>query len=263
MTTMTTKDRVNHFAQYMQGRVSDSTLHIYVSNLNQFLRTIDGYELTPDIAQIYLDALKKAGKSPSTVSVRAYAIMGYFESIKQQVHLDCPAIRMKPPEYKKIEEVRQIISCCQTQLEKTLLIVLFDTAVRISELLNLQLSDIDFKYKMITVTRKGNRRQEVNISDKALDEIKNWLSIRVGDSESVFNGLNYQSARKIIMGVGIRAGIPIHAHLFRHSRAIQMLRGGVELNVVSQHLGHVHISTTSDIYGQFTAVDLKDKIISW
>ncbi len=263
MTTITRQDKISTFSQYMQGRVSDSTLHSYVQNLQHFFNTLGEYELSPRLAQIYLDELKRAGKSPSTVSVRGYAIMNYFKSIGQTVHLDCPSIQFKTPDYRSVEDIQKIIDHCHTQLERTLVVVLFDTAVRISELLNLKVSDVDFKNKMITVVRKGGRHQEVNISDKGLTELRKWLNMRYGNDESVFQNLGYQSARKLIMAVGRRAGVDIHAHLFRHSRAISMLRSGVALNIVSQHLGHASITTTNDIYGQFTAIHLKEQIPAW
>jgi integrase/recombinase XerD len=191
--------------------------------------------------------------------------MSYFKWQKLDVHLDCPSISMKRPIYLKMPEVEIIIGACQNQLERTIVVMLFDTAVRISELLNIKLDDIDWDIKAITVVRKGGRITEVNVSDRALIELKKWLYIRKGDSKRVFLDMSYGDAWRMVKDIGKRTniGTGIHPHIFRHSRAVQMLRDGVPLNVVSQHLGHKHINTTADIYGQFITPDLREMIPPW
>ncbi|KKK84212.1 hypothetical protein LCGC14_2785600, partial [marine sediment metagenome] len=150
-----------------------------------------------------------------------------------------------------------------TVLEETLIIVLFDTAVRISELLGTELSDINWTDKFISVIRKGGRREEVNISDKALEALSNWLDVRESDSKMVFMDLSYYNAWSILRAVGKRAGIKVHPHIFRHSRAIHMLMNGAELHTVKEHLGHANIATTINIYGRFKAVHLKELVPAW
>lgn len=258
-----TKD-LSQFVTYMQSRVGESTLHMYVHALNHFLASINGSALTPELAQEYLDSLTKSGKSPSTVGLRAHAIMNYFKYKKMDVHLDCPSIRVKRPEYLKPPEVSRVIKACRTQLEKTIVVMLYDTAVRISELLNLTVDDIDWQNKTITVVRKGGRVTEVNVSDKALEELKNWLSARQGASKRVFLDLDYYTVWGIVKDVGKRAGFPnVHPHIFRHSRAINMLKSGAKPYVVQQHLAHVSITTTMNIYGMFLASDLREEIPEW
>jgi len=260
---MSSKQDIKQFAEDLQGKVSDSTLRMYVYSLNIFFDGLNGNMITPEIAQAYLDALTRSGKSPSTVSLRAHAIMRFFKWKKMNVHLECPPIRMKKPEYLKPDEVSRVIMACQTNLEKTIVVMLYDTAVRISELLNLTVNDIDWYHKTITVVRKGGWSQEVNVSALAMDEVRKWLSIRQSKSEKVFLDLDYYAAWSMIKKIGKRAGVPIHPHIFRHSRAISMLKSGAKPYVVKQHLGHRSISTTLDIYGAFMAADLREEIPEW
>lgn len=260
---MNNAKELSQFTQDMQGKVSDSTLRVYGHALRQFFSKIDGSALTPALAQSYIDALTKSGKSPSTVGLRAYAIMSFFRWKKMEVHLDCPPIAVKKPEYLKRPEINKAISACRAQLEKTIIYMLYDTAIRISELLNLTIDNIDWDYKIITVIRKGGRETEVNVSDKALRELKAWLDIRQSSSSRVFLDLDYYTAWGIVKNIGKRAGLKLHPHIFRHSRAIQLLRDGVPINVVSQHLGHKSIRTTIDIYGQFMTLDLKEQLAPW
>jgi integrase len=261
---MSNIQQLEQYMDYMQGRVSDSTLLQYAYDLKRYFRQTDGNSMTPEFAQRYVDGLTKEGKAPSTVSSRAHAIMSFFRWKKMDVRLDCPSIHVKMPSYLKPREIQVVIKACTTQLEVTLVVMLYDTAVRISELLNLLLEDVDWDNKTITVVRKGGRQTEVNVSDKALVELKRWLAVRKGSSEKVFLDLDYYTAWGIIKRIGKRAGIDtIHPHIFRHSRAIQMLRAGTPMNVVSQHLGHKSIKTTIDIYGQFMTPDLREQIAPW
>jgi len=261
---MQSAKELNQFTEDMQGRVSNSTLRIYVYALKQFFTSINGGALTPELAQTYVNLLTKSGKSPSTVGLRAHAIMSFFRWKKMDVHLDCPSIKVKKPEYLKPHEVDKAIRACRTQLESTIIVMLYDTAVRISELLNLMIEDIDWASKTITVTRKGGRQQEVNVSTKALKELRNWLNMRQSASKRVFLDLDYYTVWCIMKNIGKRAGITnIHPHIFRHSRAISMLKSGVRPYVVQQHLGHRSIATTLDIYGAFLAVDLREEIPEW
>lgn len=252
------------YAEYMQGRVSNSTLQMYVYALKQFFASVNGDALTPELAQAYIDLLTKLGKSPSTVGLRAHAIMSFFRWRKTEVHLDCPSIKVNKPEYLKPPEIDRVIKACHTQLEKTIVVMLYDSAVRISELLNLTTDNIDWDNKTISVVRKGGRETEVNVSDKALKELKNWIDIRHSTSKRVFLDLDYYTVWGIVKDIGKRVGIMnVHPHIFRHSRAISMLKSGAKPHIVQQHLGHRSIATTLDIYGAFLAADLRGEIPEW
>lgn len=255
---------LDQFAVYMSSRVSPATLRIYLAALKQFSAGMDGHVLTPELAQDYLDSLTKSGKSPSTVGLRAHAIMGYFKYKKMDVHLDCPSVKVKKPEYLKPPEVGKVIRACRTQLERTVVVMLYDTAVRISELLSLITDNIDWQAKTINVVRKGGRETEVNVSDKALKELRKWLSARRSTSKRVFLDLDYYTIWGVIKKIGERAGFSnIHPHIFRHSRAINMLKSGAKPYVVQQHLAHASITTTMNIYGMFMASDLREDIPEW
>jgi len=105
--------------------------------------------------------------------------------------------------------------------------------------------------------------EEVNISSKGLAALEEWLDARNSRSKKVFMGLSYYDAWVMIKAVGRRAGIPLHPHIFRHSRAVQMLMNGAELHTVQQHLGHKSITTTANLYGRFKAVHLKELVPAW
>lgn len=251
------------FNEYLSHHVSDGTRKLYVDALSAWFSTLDGTEPTGDNAQRYIDLLAE-GHSPSTVGIRGHAIMKWFKSNKKDVDFDLPSIAYPKPKYFDMEGIRKLLNACASQLERTLITVLFDTALRISELLNLRLSGIHYSTRTLTVTSKGGRVSDVNISSKALDELSEWIGVRGTASEKVFGELNYQAVRKIMIQIGARAGFDkASLHMLRHSRAVAMLKSKAPIYVVQQHLRHRTISTTMDIYGQFSTMDLKEQIPEW
>ncbi len=260
---MSYKTDLLRFEEYLAGRVSPNTVIVYMYALRQWSRTLNGTKPSQKSAQAYIDRLTRANKSASTISLRAHAIMRWFRWKGIQVRLDCPTIRIGEPDYLVIEQIEALLARCNNVLEETLIVVLFDTAVRINELLNLELDGINWVGKFISVVRKGGRREEVNVSDKALEALSLWLSVRQSSSKRVFMDLLYWDAWSILKNVGKRAGIPLRPHLLRHSRAIFMLMNEATLHDVQMHLGHKSITTTANIYGRFKAVHLKKRIPVW
>jgi integrase/recombinase XerD len=254
---------IDQFREYLSRRVSPGTTALYLTALRSWFGTVDGGSATPKAAQEYIDSLSKHGLSPNTVGIRAHAIMRFFRWRGNEIHLDCPTIRVGEPKYVNMAQLNIIIRACGSQLERTLIIVLFDTAVRISELLNLEVDDIDYENGFITVTRKGGIREAVNISTKALDELSAWIKLRKSESKRAFMDIQYSDAHFMIKRIGKRAGVELTPHMLRHSRAVFMLLHGATLHDVMQHLGHSSINTTAAIYGKFKAVDTKKRIPSW
>lgn len=266
------KTDLTAFVNYLDSRVSRGTIDTYVDNILRWIKYVhDRYgglngNLNPRTAQEYIYALTKAGKSSNTVSVSGYAIRRFlsWNGVKpEDMKLDIPSIKFKEPRYRTLDEVNKIISVCATPLETVLVTLLFDTGARVSEILNLTLDDIDWDAGMVTVTRKGGRKDNVNISNKSSDALKKWLKSRKFNSKRVFGDLDYYTTWKMVKKIGKRVNVETNPHIFRHSRAIHLLKNRVPIGVVSQHLGHRNIMTTMNIYGRFTAVDLKDQLAEW
>ncbi len=251
------------FEDYLADRVSPSTARVYIYALRYWFNTLNSSKPSQESAQAYIDRLTKIGKSASTISLRAHAIMRFFRWKGKPVTLDCPTVRIGEIKYLVLEQIEKLLAVCKTVLEVTLITVLFDTAVRISELLNLELGDIDWSTKLISVVRKGGRREEVNISDKALESLGTWIDARESESKRVFMDIAYYDAWGIIKNIGKRAGIETSPHIFRHSRAIHMLMNGADIRTVKDHLGHKNVATTINIYGRFMAIHLKKLVPTW
>ena len=254
---------LDEFTTYLKRRSRPNTVSAYVAALGQWSTWLGGREPTQDTAQEFIDYLEESGKASNTIVSAANAIRRYFRWLRDPITLDCPSIYLGEPKYLSKDQLFRIIRACRTPLESAMVICLFDTACRISELLNLTTEDIDWESALITVTRKGGRRAQVNISEKGVTALKDWLNSRDSKSKHVFLDYDYQYIRQVLGDLSKRAKVDFRPHMLRHSRAIEMLEQGAPLNIVQQHLGHTNIGTTANIYGRWRPVDLKDKIPSW
>jgi len=192
--------------------------------------------------------------------------------------LPSPQIGQHLPEYLTEKEVDMLegaidLSKWEGQRNKAIIETLFSCGLRVSELVNLKLSDIFEEEKFIRVLGKGNKERLVPISDTALHEIKLWsydrnlMKIKPGEEDYVF--LNRRGAHLtrtmiliMIKNAAQDAGIKktISPHTLRHSFATALLKGGADLRVIQALLGHEDIGTT-EIYTHIETSDLREAIL--
>lgn len=251
------------YEEYLRRRTQPNTAITYIVALRDWFTWLDGREPSKETAQEFIDHLESHGKAQNTVATKANAIKRWFKWRGEPILLDSPGIYIPPPEYVTLEQLDQLINACRTPLERVLIIGLFDTACRPSEWLGIELDGIDHVNKLVKVVGKGGREAWVNISDRGLDALDEWLGSRKSSSKRVFMDLTYRDMWVTIKSVGRKAKIPVRPHMFRHSRAIHMLEAGAEPHIVQQHLRHRSITTTLNIYGQYLPMHLKKKIPEW
>jgi site-specific recombinase XerD len=160
--------------------------------------------------------------------------------------------------------------------DRAILEVLFSTGLRVSELVNLDVGDIDLKSPEFTVIGKGRKARTVYLSDSALLWLKRYLATRnnpfkplflrysgkqmeEGDYEGQSLRLTVRSVERLIKKYVQRAGIAVDAtpHTLRHSFATDLLRQGADLRSVQELLGHSNVSTTQ-IYTHVTNFQLRE-----
>jgi integrase/recombinase XerD len=191
--------------------------------------------------------------------------------------LESPKIGLKLPEVLLVMEIDRIIgeidlSKPEGHRNKAIIETLYGCGLRVSELVNLRLTDIHYTEEFVVVTGKGNKQRLVPISNKALKEIdiykqdRNRLPV-IKDQNILF--LNRRGARltramifTIIKDLAARAGIRknISPHTFRHSFATHMIEAGADLRAVQEMLGHESILTT-EIYTHIDRSFLRDTLI--
>lgn len=192
--------------------------------------------------------------------------------------LESPRLGEHLPEVLSTAEVDMIensidLSKPEGQRNKAIIEVLFSCGLRVSELVNLQLSNLYLDEGFIRVTGKGNKERLVPISPKAIKELNLWfldrnlMKIKPGEQDYVF--LNRRGAhltRTMILILLKRqaqeAGIQktISPHTLRHSFATELLKGGADLRVIQVMLGHESIGTT-EIYTHIDTTTLREEIL--
>lgn len=191
--------------------------------------------------------------------------------------LESPKIGLKLPEVLSIAEIDRIIaeidlSKPEGHRNKAIIETLYGCGLRVSELVNLRLTDIHYSEEYVVVTGKGNKQRLVPISNKALKEIdiykqdRNLLPV-IKDQNVLFlnrrgSGLTRAMIFTIIKDLAARAGIKknISPHTFRHSFATHMIEAGADLRAVQEMLGHESILTT-EIYTHIDRSYLRDTLI--
>ena len=189
--------------------------------------------------------------------------------------IESPKIENKLPEVLTEDEIKRLISSVNLDSEfgqrnKTIIEVLYGTGIRVSELIELKLSNIFFKENILKVTGKGNKERFVPLGKIALIEIKKYLNnrdklkINSKFSDILFlNRYGRQLTRSMIFKVindsskNAEIDKKISPHTLRHSYATHLLKNGADLRTIQLILGHESINTT-EIYTHLDTFHLED-----
>jgi len=191
--------------------------------------------------------------------------------------IESPKIGLKLPEVLSVEEIDKIIGAIDLSKQeghrnKAIIETLYGCGLRVSELVNMHLTDIHRGEGFVMITGKGNKQRLVPIGRKALKEIDIYVTDRkrlpvIHDQNIIF--LNRRGRKltramifTIIRDLAARAGIrkKISPHTFRHSFATHLIEGGADLRAVQEMLGHESILTT-EIYTHIDRSFLRDTLI--
>ena len=154
---------------------------------------------------------------------------------------------------------------------KTIIDFMYSTGCRVSELINVEESDIDIEEAFVRLEGKGSKQRIVPLGSKVLINLENYLPLRNKDRKNKNNKLFISKSYKdldrtavfrIIKSTGVKAGIDkeLYPHILRHSAATHMLEGGCDLRTVQEFLGHSSVSTTQ-IYTKVTKAFLEEAFI--
>ncbi|NOX47712.1 MAG: site-specific tyrosine recombinase XerD [Chlorobi bacterium] len=195
--------------------------------------------------------------------------------------LEAPKTGRKLPDTLSVEEIDSLIAAIDLSKpegtrNKAMLETLYGCGLRVSELINLQISNLFFHEKFIKVTGKGNKERFVPIGKSAikfigiyLNEVRVLQKIKKEHTDTLFlnnrgNGLSRVMVFYIIKDLAKKAGIKktISPHTFRHSFATHLIEGGADLRAVQEMLGHVSITTT-EIYTHLDRAYLREAILSF
>lgn len=273
---------LEEYEAYLQREkgLSVNTLESYISDVRQFIEFIKerSIQRVPDISQStvisYMLYMEKGGGAPSTILRKLSSLRSYFRYLMDQrqiakdptLNLESPKIQRKAPQTLTVEETQTLLdqpvgSEPKTLRDKAMLKLLYATGLRVTELISLNLQDLQTEQG--TVTCCGSQKDRViPLGESAAEALSIYLSlarerlIRDPEEKALFvnvhgKRMTRQGFWKIIKHYTEKACIDkgITPHTLRHSFAAHLLLSGAELRAVQEILGHSDISTTQ-IYAQ-------------
>jgi integrase/recombinase XerD len=280
-------DQFLHYLTVEKG-LAKKTLEAYSHDLNRFLdylqekRIEDVLGATKLDVRAFLLTLRVRKLSNKTIVRNLVAIRTFFRFLTQEgklesnpvEDLESPQLAKTLPEILSLREVEELLEAPKPQTplgirDQSMLEMLYATGMRVSELVSLQMNQLNLEGGYVLLFGKGSKERAVPLGAEAIKRVSDYLKgarqILLKGKESPFLFLN-RSGRKMsrqvfwkkIKTYGRRAGIrkKITPHLLRHSFASHLLARGADLRSVQMLLGHADISTTQ-IYTHVTGARLK------
>lgn len=268
--------------------LSGNTVEAYKNDLTSFLdfcsmrgaNEIDIIERS-DI-NAYILKLREENYSSSSIVRKIASMRGFFKwfcandygSKNPTQTLERPKLPKRLPKVMTIEELNTILNADLSKEEKLIVELLYGCGLRVSELVNLKMNNIDIKSKYIQCCGKGSKERIVPFGKKAKEALENYLKYReiivlqnkLNNPKDLFikeNGkkITRQDVYNFIRKQGERIHKHISPHTLRHSFATHLLENGADLRVVQELLGHSDVSTTQ-LYTHITKKRLKEVYFS-
>ena len=278
----------------IEKSLSDNSIEAYlrdIDKLTQYLELENKTSLTPsqltlDDLQHFLATVVELGLSSRSQArvisgIKAfynYLLIENLTDINPAELLESPKLGRKLPDTLSVAEIQQLIdaidlSSMNGERNKAILETLYGCGLRVSELVNLKISNIYFEEEFIKVVGKGDKERLVPISGSALKQIsiylkqvRNHVKIAKGFEDFIFLNRSGKSLTRVMIFTIIKkltedTGIKktISPHTFRHSFATHLVNAGADLRAVQDMLGHVSITTT-EIYMHLDTSYLHEEI---
>ncbi len=293
------KTEIKEFHDFLtvEKGLSENSVNAYIADLTKlvtFLNTSNYEEIKPEDVKLshlkeLMQWISEKGISPRTQARIISGIKSFYKFllIEEKLEKDptallkTPKLGRKLPEIISIEEIDAIINHIDTkrpegQRNKAILETLYSCGLRVSEVIDLKISNLVFESGFIKIEGKGNKERLIPISTKAIKEINLYLSeyrrlLSINPKYEDILFLNrrggklsrvmiFTIVKNTVMDMGIKKNIS--PHTFRHSFATHLIDGGANLRAVQEMLGHESIITT-EIYTHLDKEYLKNTMIQY
>ena len=278
------------FINYLQidKKYSENTIASYAADLKDYqnfmmnLLKKDIYHIERKDIKLYLKYLKDQKKSPKSISRRISCIRGFYKFLLiEKIIANNPMSTIELPKTKKslpkvltIEEVDKLLDItlkdAYSYRNKAMLELMYATGLRVSELVNLKIHDIDFINETVRTMGKGNKERIIPIGEIAIHYLKLYLEIyrsqllKKDYTDDLFLNnhgkcMTRQGFFKILKKLAKEKDIKtsFSPHTLRHSFATHLLENGADFRSIQELLGHSSISTTG-IYTHVSNEELKE-----
>jgi site-specific recombinase XerD len=234
---------------------SSNTIKVYKQTLYQYFKETkctDPYQITTKSIIEYLENKKFTSVSQQNQFIGTLKLFSRYILGKKDIHLDKierPRSEKKLPQIIDKDFLLQQINKIENLKHKAIIMTAYSTGMRVSEVVNLKICDIDSKRMIITIIQsKGKKDRIVALSQKVLETFRAYF-LEYKPTEYLFNGqfgpqYSAHSCNEIVKKY---LGKEYHFHLLRHSNATALLEAGTDLRIIQKHLGHSS-SKTTEIY---------------
>jgi len=222
--------------------------------------------ITEDDVKHYISENLADKASPSIILFLAAIKYSYLNILKRDptINIKRPKREQKLPTVLTKSEVKSIFRSFDTEKSKLMVSLMYACGMRVSELTNLKVLDLDFEDQIGHIRQaKGKKDRIFNIPQQLFKQLsKQATKQQKENQEYLFNGpkgkLSSRNLQKIVSKSAIRAGIKknVHCHTLRHSFATHLLENNVDIRKIQELLGHANLATTQ-IYTHISAEELK------
>ena len=263
--------------------LSENTIEAYGRDLEAFCEFLAGLgiktfeEIKRTYINRYIKQLHDENYTPASITRKIAAIRGWFrwllanEVISQDpsLSIELPKLSKRLPKVVSVTEIEKILSNHLNETESVVMELLYGAGLRVSELVGLEIPNIDLDSRYVRCFGKGSKERIIPIGEKAKKSIKNYLKIRdfyLKKYKLATKRLLIKENGKLMTRQDIYVFIRkqgeilqkhISPHTMRHSFATHMLENGADLRVVQELLGHSDVSTTQ-LYTHVSKKRLKE-----
>ncbi len=277
-----------YLAELERRGASKHTLRNYGSDLDQFLTYLEPPgEIAPEVEQLdlplmreWLASLYDQGLTVVSIRRKIAAVRAMFKFLLQEgvlsknvaARLRTPKTGQRLPDVMSAEKTNNLLDAVEAgdgvekpshERDLAFLEVLYGCGIRVSELVGINLEDMDLREGWLRVRGKGNKERQVPIGGRAVAAIEHYLHVRpAGPGERALfvnsrgTRLGDRQVRRLVKlyALLITGDSTVHPHSFRHAYATHLLSDGADLRAIQELLGHARLSTTQ----KYTQVSLKD-----
>ncbi len=295
---MNWSEKIDDFSNFLkfEKNFSDNTLDAYMRDIKKLesfavseLDNMSPQNITYENLQEYIYQLSKNKISERSQARGISSIKAFFKFLLEEDYrtdnpatlLEGPKLGLYLPDTLSEDDINRIIDCIDTSTDignrnRCILEVLYGCGLRVSELVDLKISNINFKENYIIVEGKGEKTRLVPLANTTaefitsyIQTVRNKTKINKKHEDTLFLNSRGTNMSRVIVFIIIKeltqkAGISksISPHTFRHSFATHLLQNGADLRFIQEMLGHSSITTTQ-VYTHLKTEELRDVILNF
>lgn len=269
------KEHIDKFLKYLQLQkgASEHTLRAYRGDLELYFRNFSGTGIGD--VRGFVASEMMSGRKKTTASRRLASLRSFFRFLHREGHIKVNSARLIPgpklpkplPRFLSVDEAFDLMGKPEgmgilVARDRAILELLYSSGLRVSELVGLDIDDLNLRDGVVKARGKGKKERIVPVGSKALDALRAYLLERAllkkGES-ALFLNRNYtrltdRSVRRMVLKYSrmmLMSG-KISPHTLRHTFATHLLQSGADLRVIQELLGHSSLSTTQ----KYTHLDI-------